>query len=82
MDDPIDQGCITNEELAAWLKLIENDILKPQNARPSAIVSEPSDPVSSSRTMLVVIATFAGSVTLAWLTLLVWLAFKGISLLS
>lgn len=82
MDGPIDEGCITSEELAAWLKLVENDILKPENTKPMAALPEPLEPANSSRTILVVIATLAGSVTLAWLAFLVWLAFKGISLLS
>ena len=80
MDDPIDEGCITNEELAAWLKLVERD-LKAENAKPTAMLPEPSDAASSSRTTLVLIATFAALVTLAWLAFLVWLAFKGVSLL-
>jgi hypothetical protein len=81
MDNPIDEGCITNEELAAWLKLVERGILKEENAKPTAVLPEPSDAASSSRTTLILIATFAALVTLAWLAFLIWLAFKGISLL-
>jgi hypothetical protein len=79
MDDPIAEGCITDEELATWLKLVERNILKGQISKPT-VLPEPSDPASFSRTTLAIVATFAASVTLAWLTFLVWLAYKGISL--
>jgi len=39
----------------------------------------PSDPPVSSRT-LAIFAMFAGSLTLAWVTFLAWLVFKGVSL--
>jgi hypothetical protein len=43
MDDRIDEGWVTNEELAAWLKLVERDIPKAGNSKPTAL-PEPSDP--------------------------------------
>lgn len=80
MDEPINESCI-NEEVAALLKLIERDIAKGEVSKPSAVLPEPSDPPSFSRTTLAIIATVAGSVTLAWLAFLVWLTLKGVSLL-
>ena len=76
---PIDVGCITEDELAGWLKLVESEIPK---AKISGIptLPEPVDPPRFSRATLAVAATFAASVTLSWLTFLVWLAFKGVSL--
>jgi hypothetical protein len=80
MDEPIGRGCITSEELAAWLKLVERDILKTDSSNSTA-PTELSDPPGSSRTTLAIVATVAGSITFAWLTFLIWLAFKGVSLL-
>jgi hypothetical protein len=82
MDGPIHEDCITNEELAARLKLVERDTLdERENSKAAAMLPERSDPPSTSRITLAIIATFAAAVTLAWLAFLVWLAFKGISLL-
>ncbi len=83
MDGPIHEGCITNEELAGWLKLVEEGharrggrIRRLRRCYPNA-----RTPPSTSRITLAIIATLAAAVTLAWLAFLVWLAFKGISLL-
>jgi hypothetical protein len=82
MDGPIHEGCITNEELAGRLKLVERDTLdEGENSKAAAKLPERSDPLSTSRITLAIIATFAAAVTLAWLAFLVWLALKGISLL-
>ena len=80
MDEPIDESCITNEEVAASLELTERDLAKGEVLKTSAVLPEPSDLPNFSRTTLAIIATVAGSVTLAWLGFLVWLAFKSISL--
>ena len=80
MDEPINESSITNEEVAASLKLIERDIEGEVSKLP-VMLPEPWEAPSFSRTTLAIIATVAGSVTLAWLAFLVWLAFKGISLL-
>jgi hypothetical protein len=45
MDDPIDEGRITDEELATWLRLVERHVLKGENAK-STVLPEPSDPAS------------------------------------
>ena len=75
---PIDVGCITKDELAGWLKLVESEIPK-ANISGIPTLPEPADPPSFSRTRLAMVATFAVAVTFAWLALLVWLAFKGVS---
>jgi hypothetical protein len=81
MDEPMDESCITNEELAGSLKFIERDIAKGEVSKPRAVLSELSHPPSFSRTTLAITATVAGSVTLAWLAFLIWLTLKGASLL-
>ena len=48
MDDRIDEGCVTNEELAVWLKLVESHILKAENSKPTALPSDPPGPPSPS----------------------------------
>ena len=35
MDDRIDEGWVTNEEMAAWLKLVESHIPKVENSKPT-----------------------------------------------
>ena len=68
MDESIDEGWITNAEMAAWLKLVEKDILdlvlKAENSKPTAL-PEPSDPPGHPRLMTVAIA-------LALVALLYW----------
>jgi hypothetical protein len=76
---PIDPGCVTNAELAEWLKLVERNIPKTGSSKP--VLREPSDPPSASRMALAIVAMIAGLVTLAWSAFLVWLALKGMSLL-
>jgi hypothetical protein len=80
MDNPIDEGCITSEELPASLKLVERDILKAEDSKLSAL-PEALDQRSPPRMTLAIVATCAGSVTLAWLAFMVWLIFRGVSLL-
>ena len=77
---PIDAGCITREELAEWLKLVEDEIPKAKISRLTTLRA-PKDLPSFSSMTLVIVAMFAASITLAWLAFLVWLALKGISLL-
>ena len=48
---------------------------------PKAVLPEPSGRPDHSRTILAIVATVAGSVTVAWLAFLIWLASKGVSLL-
>jgi hypothetical protein len=67
--------CITTEELVEWLELVESAIPKAEISKATAL-PQPSDPPSSSRTMLALVATVAGSITLAWFAFLVWLALK------
>ena len=45
MDDRIDEGWVTNEELAAWLKLVERDIPKAGNSKPTALPDLRTRPV-------------------------------------
>jgi hypothetical protein len=71
----LDPNSITNEELAEWLKLAESEIPKVTGPR------ETSDLPSSSRVLTLVVATIAGSITLAWIAFLVWLFLKALSLL-
>jgi hypothetical protein len=44
MDEPIDESCITNEEVAASLELTERDLAKGEALKTSAVLPEPSDP--------------------------------------
>jgi hypothetical protein len=53
MDDRIDEGCVTNEELAVWLKLVESHILKAEN-------SKPSDPPAPPSVTLPIVSASAG----------------------
>ena len=43
MDDSIAEGWVTNEELAAWLKLVESHIPKIENPKPTTALPEPPD---------------------------------------
>jgi len=51
MDDRIDEGWVTNEELAAWLKLVENHIPKVENPKPTALPEPSGLPGAPSATL-------------------------------
>ena len=53
MDDRIDEGWVTNEEMAAWLKLVESHIPKVENSKPTAL-PKPSDPPGPPSTTLAI----------------------------
>lgn len=77
-DVPIDAGCITHDELAEWLKLV--DMYIPESGISDPERRGPSDPPCASRLALAV-ATVAASATLAGFVFLTWLALKGVPLL-
>ncbi len=58
MDDRIDEGWVTNEEMAAWLKLVESHIPKVENSKPTAL-PEPSDPPGPPSTTLAIVSASA-----------------------
>ena len=77
----IDPGCITHEELAEWLKLVDKDVRKGKFSKVTEL-GEPSALSSSHRVWVVhFFAAVAGSVTLAWFAFLVWLGLKALGLL-
>jgi hypothetical protein len=76
----IDPGCISHEELAEWLKLVEKDFRKAEISKVTEL-REPSAWPRSSR-LLSVDLTVAGALTLASFAFLVWLVLKALSLLQ
>jgi hypothetical protein len=58
MDDRIDEGWVTNEEMAAWLKLVESHIPNVENSKPTAL-PEPSNPPDPPSTTLAIVSASA-----------------------
>jgi hypothetical protein len=58
MDDRIDEGWVTNEEMAAWLKLVESHIPNVENSKATAL-PKPSDPPGPPSTTLAIVSASA-----------------------
>jgi hypothetical protein len=59
MDDSIAEGWVTNEELAAWLKLVESHIPKIENPKPTTALPEPPDSPGPLGTALAIVSASA-----------------------